>query len=598
MRHLPQLIHDSAKAKVGPSLYEGSSTQEVWTGGLSKIESISDETHEKGRLLLGSTPFADNFTITVDGIKLIPVRHNGYVDNNRGVLRRWLLTYNTDSPQYSPFVLKLQLLLTPELFEDGDPRKPNYRYFYQYRDVKKKGGKGSFIERHYPEDSDGYIAVDEPGVTQARLAALFPSSQISHHGNYWLVRVPNRKPAYHEATYPQNFGSELRYKHEIKGEKQDAGLGLATPLLDRIRKFGKIVYDNSSPEADRTIICVKHIHGNRVTHYLFSQLNNGLTSMIQAHSKKVIEFIKDTGMLIDSSILHHVEESTSRFLLNDEVQLQAMKEGAIVHNLLLNSNEKSLLVTKIFLYIHKNFAPTSLTKPDIREILFSYIDPSTFTYEMMSNLGNISHLHGDGRTETVEKIKQKIDEITRSFAIVLSATNQAGVASDYHALTKEKQKLILDDPHKVIAEELAGKLETGHIAFVTYGGGHFASGLCNSEQEATSLLEGYLNTIPRTRVIVVEDNDYLRVDTEVHRFYQSMEFDSSGKLRDTATLERLYTMHNLIGDNLLLSSLLFRTYVIKEINQIDSSDTLHFLCQTILNVRDLKEELKKELANG
>lgn len=361
------------------------------------------------------------------------------------------------------------------------------------------------LHRDYQPDSKGVILYSDVfgRPSEEEISDMYPQSQIIRAKLFDLVCLQEIKPRIWKRSFMQTFGAHKKLK--IESHENDEPSVSNTPFTPEqraiIEKDHTIVYERAPENADRTIICFKHVHGTRQDPVVMNIFNPVAEDLFAKHQSdtlaaalKIME-INDIG-------------KTKLFLESTPQSYNSLPSDYLDSTLdwrTIADHKEGLSTDAI---IKKLSFETMIPERLLHLLINSHQHPRTSLVQSYLDNQHEHHLYGDGRHELYETMAEKCEELRNRVMSLSVGRNQAGQASDYAMAKNERDSMIFDEAHKVLAYQISKAIQPGDSGILLYGGGHFSSGSTNEELVTKTLIEGCLSNIPKLQVFVVEHKEY------------------------------------------------------------------------------------------
>lgn len=321
----------------------------------------------------------------------------------------------------------------------------------------------------------------------------FPGAVISKLGKAWLVKKPKQTPIYSRTV---RGDQETLVDH--RSERLSQSL-LKPDVRAILEECGDVVYESDPTNADRLLICIKHVHGSSDSPWTLRAMNPAAADAFMRHQSLITRAMGKMLVKVQNPdlFLETFPETTNG---DDEV-------NAFASNIVRATAMPATLLTakaKARGHFPAEFA-----------FLTDNVRSSAVRYALTTR--HADRVHGDGRFESENEFETEKNQLMQDHFDAKKQGGGVGVASYLHRQTEKTDALVFTRTHASLTNIVARHLTAGRTGIVPYGAMHFASGDNVCDAERIGLMEEYFAHLPKTQVVVVEPHNYAEV---VHHFTQ------------------------------------------------------------------------------
>lgn len=437
---------------------------------------------------VSARPFDLNFQLLIEGSVVIPVILSRCRQDIRSAILRCLSGQGKKAERYTGM---------PRNFGSGD------------KEVQ-------FLKpMHETTSGRGVLVIPASEI----VAELYKGATEFRAGIARILELPKKPPVYRKRKFLRPMGYESIWQETVEDRRTpetSANGHLAPELRVILEAMGEIVYESDPTGTDRVVICFKNRHGLPGDEFLLRLFDSVEGEKYPAHNQALAG-----GQL---SILNTVGADDVRFFLETFPLAFANAEDGDRQSLL-----RSASLSETAECAQQNGRWDQYT---VDTLLLA-----------CAQRGCLDNLYGDGRWENHVQMQELKDTRNRQMDELGMHVGQVGVASAIAELKEQEKRQTLDYPQRVTVMQMAEHLEASCTGVLTYGGGHFSSG--TMFEDYSSDFESYLQFLPKTQIIVVEQHDY----DSIGRLYYRL-FAAVGTLPPEHQLRfhQLYQIHNaLVG---------------------------------------------------
>ncbi len=372
----------------------------------------------------------------------------------------------------------------------GAKKNETKKYQSLYRDFHGNREWQEF-EKIPGDTKNGLLVFPQRTANTGNLSDFAPYTSITRVGIAHVLELPAKKVVYQEITRIEDGHTPETNVIDRRQEGQIQGTELLTPeLREYLSAMGKIVYESDPKDTDRLLVCFKHVHGisgiRQTTAILEGNESTDLLEHQHHISEAQLHLLKTFGpektrIFAESFPLTQegISEELNR-LYKARVLLNDMLSGAVP--------------------VPEDFP---LPIEDLKEV--SMVDTTGNAIKYCLEKDAMHIINGDGRYEAYEIHEENEQMRERQLEMSLTFFGQSGAAAGITDVSKKENAELFEEPQANVLMRMAKTMQPGTVGSLVYGGAHFQSGTTTPEMLEPRLFEDYLQFLPRTHIVVVEE---------------------------------------------------------------------------------------------